>query len=72
MLNSFDPNSCEQLELNFRGGFCDSFPEEQQEFEDEVSRVLTQTVECENSFITAITIEEYKLNFTEITKSILI
>jgi hypothetical protein len=30
-----------QLELNFRGGFCDTYQEEEEEFEEEVTRVLS-------------------------------
>ena len=68
---SFDPNSTHQIELNFRGGFCDSFEEEEEEFEEEVTRVFTLTTEDTNSLITSLTNEEFKLNFSELTKTVL-
>jgi hypothetical protein len=70
MQNSFDPESTQQLELNFRGGFCDTYHEEEEEFEEEVTRVLSMACENENALITAITVEEYKLNFNNITRSL--
>ena len=61
MRNSFDPENTQQLELNFRGGFCETYQEEEQEFEEEITRVLSLACENENALITAITIEEFKL-----------
>ena len=40
MRNSFDPKTTHQLDISFRGGFCDSFQEEELEFDEEVTRIL--------------------------------
>ncbi len=71
MRNSFDPETTQQFEFNFRGGYCDTYEEEEEEFDEEITRVLSLACENENSLITAITIEEYKLNFNDVTRSIL-
>ena len=71
MRSQFDPETTQQIDFNFRGGFCDTFEEEEQEFEEEISRALSSAFENENSLITAITVEEYKLNFSDIVKSLI-
>ena len=70
MRSSFDPATTHQLEINFRGGFCDSFEEEASEFDEEVTRVFSIATEDTNALITSLTIEEYKLNFSELTKTV--
>jgi len=70
MRNSFDPKTTHQLDISFRGGFCDSFQEEELEFDEEVTRVMTINSEDTNSLITSLNIEEFKLNFSDLTQTV--
>ena len=68
---AFNTETTVQIEFNFTGGFGDTFEEEETEFEEELTRVFFLAHNETHNLVTAITIEEYRLNFNDLTKSIL-